>query len=365
MDALKPEPAPSLELKAIQRPEPGWISEVLGTTIRAMEVRALESGKGFQSTTWQLLLSCDPADSAPRSLVLKSETGNPEANAFTHLNRSFQREIGVYNHLVPRLKNHQPVIYGCSDSQPCWLLMEDLSHLRSGDQLRGMTQAETLASLRSMAVLHAEFWLDPQLAQHAWLPAHSFWFQRPQADLIEPFFESYEVRLGVTATKIMRAVLEQGDAIDTALSERPWTLVHGDLRADNLLFGGLDTAPTATIIDWSWACRSLASMDIAFLIGGSEPIRQRHGHLDELLSIWHGTLLNHGVHDYPLIDARRDLQLAALRCLTTAIAMYKFLLDSGVSVRTALFVDQAIQRHSAFVLELKAWEALPERVALS
>jgi hypothetical protein len=43
-----------------------------------------------------------------------------------------------------------------------------------------------------------------------------------------------------------------------------------------------------------------------------------------------------------LIDARGALQLAALSCLTTAIAMYKFLLDPEVSVRTALFADQAI-----------------------
>ena len=59
-------------------------------------------------------------------------------------------------------------------------------------------------------------------------------------------------------------------------------------------------------------------------------------------NIWHGALLAHGVHVYPLIDARGALQLAALSCLTTAIAMYKFLLDPEVSVRTALFADQAI-----------------------
>ncbi len=344
----------------IQLPELGWIAEVLGTTISAMEIRAMETGRGFQSTTWQLLLSCDPPGSAPESLVLKSETTNPDAHEFTRLNRSFQREVGVYNHLAPRLKNHQPIVYGCSANQPCWLLMEDLSHLRSGDQLLGLTHAETSAALQSMAALHAEFWLDPQLEQQSWLPAHSFWFQHPQADLVEPFFETYTVRLGEQATSIFRAVLEQGEAIDAALAERPWTLVHGDLRADNLLYGGSSQAPSATILDWSWACRSLATIDLAFLIGGSEPVMQRHGRLEELLTIWHDALLIHGVRDYPLADARHDLQLAALRCLTTSIAMVRFLLDPAVSVRTALFVDQAIQRHSALVQELEAWQALPE-----
>ncbi len=362
---MNPEPIPSPAAKTIQMPESGWIAEVLGTAINAMEIRAMESGRGFQSTTWQLLLSCDPPGSAPESVVLKSETTNPDAHEFTRLNCSFQREVGVYNHLIPRLKHHQPIVYGCSANQPCWLLMEDLSHLRSGDQLQGLSHAETVASLQSIAVLHAEFWLDPQLERQSWLPAHSFWFQHPQADLVEPFVETYSVRLGEQATTIVRAVLEQGEAIDAALAERPWTLVHGDLRADNLLFGGSAQAPSATILDWSWACRSLATIDLAFLIGGSEPVLQRHGRLDELLQLWHGTLLLRGVRDYPLADARRDLQLAALRCLTTSIAMYRFLLDPDVSVRTALFVDQAIQRHSALVLELEAWQALPDLEGLT
>jgi hypothetical protein len=105
-------------------------------------------------------------------------------------------------------------------------------------------------------------------------------------------------------------------------------------------------------------------MDLAFLIGGSEPVMQRHGRLDELLSTWHGALLERGVRDYPMAEARRDLQLAALRCLTTAIAIFRFMRDPTVSVRTALFVDQAIQRHSALVLELEAWQALPDPIAL-
>ena len=355
-------PAPAA--KTIKLPETAWIAEVLGTAISAMEVRVLDRSRGFQSTTWQLQLGCKPPGSGPESLVLKSETSDPDAHEFSRVNHSFQREVGVYQHLVPRLENHRPIVYGSSATQPCWLLMEDLSHLRPGDQIRGLTHPETLAALQRLAVIQAEFWLDPLLEQQAWLPAHSFWFQRPHGDLHQPFFDDYDVRLGEQASIIFRAVLEQGEAIDAAVAERPWSLVHGDLRADNLLFGGPAQAPGATILDWSWACRSLPSIDLAFLIGGSQPVMQRHGHLDELLNVWHGVLVNQGVRDYPLSEARRDLQLAALRCLTTAIAMYKFLLNPCLTVRTALCMDQAIQRHSALVLELDAWRALPDSKGL-
>jgi hypothetical protein len=194
--------------------------------------------------------------------------------------------------------------------------MEDLTHLRSGDQVIGLTTAETLATIQRMAAIHAEFWLDPGLQQHDWLPRHGFWFADPKAELVDDFFATYGVRFGPEVCKLYRAVLEQSQGIDQALNGSPWTLVHGDLRADNLLFGHTQENPDAVIIDWSWASRSMAAIDIAFLVGGSTPQSQRVGRHEELLLAWHQELLNRGVRDYPLSQARRDLQLAALRCIT-------------------------------------------------
>jgi thiamine kinase-like enzyme len=225
----------------------------------------------------------------------------------------------------------------------------------------GLTRQETRYTVKRMAVLHAEFWMDPHLEQQDWLPAHNFWFAQPDAELVEPFFQAYGVRLGESVSKICRAVLEQSEAINAAISERPWTLIHGDLRADNLLFGGTTESPAATILDWSWASRSMAAIDLAFLIGGSTPIPQRSGCLDELLTTWHEELLGQGVRDYSLADARRDLQLASLRALTTSVVVSSFDKKLDVNIRSSLLWDQAIQRHGAFVAELEAWQALPDR----
>ncbi len=344
----------------IKTPEPGWIGEVLGTIIQDMKIMPMGPARGFQSTTWKLQLTCDPPGSAPETVILKSETTNEEFNELTRLANSYVREVGVYKHLIPRIKNHQPVVYACDASQPCWLLIEDLTHLRAGDQVVGLTRQETSASIQRMAALHAEFWMDPHLEQQEWLPAHNFWFAQPDPELIEPFFQAYGVRLGESASKICRAVIEQGDAINGAIHARPWTLIHGDLRADNLLFGGTYESPAATILDWSWASRSLAVIDLAFLIGGSTPIPQRRGCLEELLATWHDALVSQGVRDYPLADARRDLQLASLRALTTSVVVSSFDKKLDINIRSSLLWDQAIQRHAAFAEELEAWQALPD-----
>ena len=63
---------------------------------------------------------------------------------------------------------------------------------------------------------------------------------------------------------LIRAAVARNDAIEAALRQRPWTLVHGDLRADNLLFGGPADDPVATILDWQTVTRSLAAIDVVF-----------------------------------------------------------------------------------------------------
>ena len=344
----------------VRLPEPGWIGEVLGTTVTSLEAKRLGEGKGLQSTAWRLELSCDPPGSGPSSVILKSETANQDFNEFSRLHNAFGREVGVYTHCTHRLNEHKPSIFGCQGSAPSCLLMEDLTHLNSGDQVIGLGYQQTLVTIEQMAAIHAEFWMDPGLEEHSWLPPHGFWFADPKAELLDDFFATYGVRFGPAACQLYRAVLEQNNAIDAALADRPWTLVHGDLRADNVLYGGTVEDPASVIIDWSWASRSMASIDIAFLIGGSTPHVQRLGRHEELLHVWHGGLEKGGVRDYSLADARRDLQLAALRCMTTGLAMHGFSMGPDTPVRVALFMDDAIQRHAAYAVEIEAWQALPD-----
>jgi len=353
-------PAEPVDPAIVKLPEPEWIGEALGTTITGLDAQLLGEARGFQSTTWRLTLHCDPPGSGPDSVILKSETSNEGQNAFSRLNNAFGREVGVYTHCTPRLENHRPVIHAFQESAPSWLLMEDLSHLRAGDQVIGLSDQDTLATIERMAAIHAEFWLDPQLEQHRWLPQKGFWFADPRPDLSDDFFATYGVRFGPEVCRLHSVVKEQSSAIDEALVQRPWTLVHGDLRADNVMFAKAPGDPAALILDWSWASRSLGAIDIAFLIGGSTPHVQRHGRHEDLLQAWHGTLLRRGVRDYPLAEARRDLQLAALRCMTAAIVMHSFSFNPDTPVRAALFMDDAIQRHAAYAFEIKAWEALPD-----
>jgi len=329
-----------------------------------MESRVIGDSRGFISTTWQLLIATDPPGLLPTSMVLKSESSNPVFQTLGRERRSFEREISFYRELAPLVEANMPRVYGMGTNEDPWLLMEDLTHLRPGDQVRGLSQSDVRSVVRRMAGIHARFWQDSSLERYPWLPAHRYWFSEPDRSLLKAFLQEYGLRIGDQMAALLPAVLEQLGDLDATIAGRPFTLVHGDLRADNLLFGGDESHPSATILDWQTASRSLGAIDLAYLIGGSEPPAERHGHLDELLYLWHGELCAHGVQGYSLRDARHDLQLAALRCLAAPLRLYATLHHPTTSVRSALFRDEAIERHISAAMELRAWEALPKPLVM-
>ena len=342
-----------------QEPDAEWVGEALGVRIEHLEATRLGVGRGFQSTAWKLAIMCE-GHSEEKTIILKSESTNADSNQFSRENNSFTREIGFYNHCAPKLTDTKPAIFASSNQLPAWLLMEDLSALRSGDQVIGLTLKDTVSAIKAAAKVHASFWMDEELPSHDWLPKHQFWFDSKQEEGIEDFFTTYGVRLGDKACDLLRAVLTQQEAIQAALDARPWSLIHGDLRADNLLFESDDSQDPCRLIDWSWTARSCPAIDIAFLIGGSTPTSQRDSHHEELLLVWHRELIKRGVRNYPLSMARLDLQLAALRTMTTGVVLHGFSKNPDTSKRAALFIDDAAQRHAAYAIEIKAWEALPD-----
>lgn len=102
--------------------------------------------------------------------------------------------------------------------------------------------------------------MDADLEQHNWIRPLQALVSITKAECYRRFFVAYGVRFGSAVTALYGAVLEQSDAINAVLSQRKWTLIHGDLRADNLLFDANSVAPKSVILDWSWAARVPVAM---------------------------------------------------------------------------------------------------------
>ena len=178
-----------------KEPNAEWISEALGARIKRLDAIRMGEGRGFQSTAWKLTLERD-GHNKTEAMILKSESTNADSNQFSRENNSFTREIGFYNHCAPKLTDTKPAIFASSNELPAWLLMEDLSALRSGDQVIGLTLKDTISAIQAAAKVHTSFWMDEELSSHDWLPKHQFWFDSKQEEGIEDFFTIYGVRLG-------------------------------------------------------------------------------------------------------------------------------------------------------------------------
>src|SRR5207253_5419777 len=123
--------------------------------------------------------------------------------------------------------------------------------------------------------------------------------------------------VGAAGRAVGERLLGGGAAwVEAEIERRPRTVVHSDLRADNLLFGTPGSDDAVLIVDWQIAIRSMGAFDVARLMGGSELPGERRGHQFEVLRAWHQALRESGVDDYAYDDAVRDFRLGALAALS-------------------------------------------------
>ena len=349
--------------------DPGWLewhlrdADRLGdATVLEVEAKPLGEAVGFLSRMARLepRYSGD-SKAAPSSLIIKLETNDPKLRGVADRLHAFRREIGFYRHMAPDAPTRLAKVYASGDKEgAAWLLFEDLARLTPGDQVRGLSNRQVEMALRHIAAVHAASWQDPRLEHYDWLPAHDFFFQEDFEKTWPVFRENYALRIGREGTALLERVLERQDLLEAKIAERPMTLVHGDLRADNLLLGEEGSDEEVLILDWQTATRSLAAIDVAQVVGGSEPPPERAGHTHGLFRAWHDTLRSHGVDTYSAEEALADLRLSLLSCMRIPLLAFKSLGGPDFEgARPAQLADALALRHTSAALELGAGAVLP------
>lgn len=341
-----------------------WLARQLGQAVDEFSLEPLGVAQGLVSRTVRLRPK-GPGEALPPSLILKIDTDDPVGRDLAQFMQAFRREGGFYLHCGGELARVTPRCFASGDGvgdDSRWLLLEDLSAMRVGNQVRGLSAAAISPVIDAIALMHARFWQAAELQAQGWLPAHDFWFKgTPEllATYHRPFLEDYALRVEPDALVVVEQMIQRSPLIDEAIAHRPWTLVHGDLRAENLLFAQNAEQREVALIDWGTCTRSLAAIDLAFLIGVSMPMPARRGRIPALLKRWHQGLVRHGVRDYSVEQAWSDLQLASLRCLSAVLLLHHWQLNPNVDAQVLLLEDEEIERYCALVVELRALEALP------
>ncbi|MFN0096765.1 MAG: phosphotransferase [Dehalococcoidia bacterium] len=321
---------------------------------------SLGEGFGLLGSLTRLTLTYDrPEPGAPVTLVAKfphiSEANRDIARQY----RIYEREFVFYREVAPAVDTELPrVLYQGLDASigDAVILLADLAPSRVGDQLVAPTRSEVIATVREIAKVHAAWWGrcdSPSLSRVPYLN-DALWLQVAQSMKI--FWPTFQRTFPDLLNDNLREI---GDrfapgiaALADRLSAAPATLVHGDLRLDNLFFPTRPEHPALVIADWQLTSRGQGIYDIAYFMSQSIEAEMRRVLERDVVRIYHEALSANGVTGYSLESAWEGYRRAVMWCM-----MYPVAAGGGIDLTNDRGVELAramARRSFAAIEELEA-----------
>lgn len=250
---------------------PAWLAEKLGRPADALRgFAATPVGTGQMCDSFRLTLDWADGIDAPASVVAKCPSHDEASRNIAALTGTYIKEVSWYRELAAGSGVAAPHCYHAeiaAGDVDFILILSDLAPARQGDQLAGVGLVGLLPCIDAAAGLHALLWNDPKLEALAWL-------SRDNGDLIRQLFPQFYLGFRERyAARLAPEVLDLGADIvarlDAYLTREPAarTIVHGDLRIDNILFA--PDGDRCWLVDWQTLGRGSGASDLAYLVGTS------------------------------------------------------------------------------------------------
>jgi hypothetical protein len=302
---------------------PDFLASALDPSGRARirRVTAAPVGNGKMSECVRLTLDWSPPDHGPASLVAKLASESPARRRLATAARAYEIEAGFYRDLSAALPIRTLACHYVQTAPGFCLLLEDLSDRPAGAPADACTPDQAAAALEELAGLHAAGgpWTK---ARPSWLREHS------AAEAVEHlaiacgprFLQRFAARLDDRVLGVVDRLLGGGGRFG-ADARTPVTLLHGDYRNDNLLFGDGDGARDGgvAVVDWQTAALGPAVSDASYFLLTSLTPADRHRHQEDLLAHYRdrakglGLVIDEG-------DCLRDDRDQSWRCLARTVA---------------------------------------------
>lgn len=366
-------------------------------SVEELSLRHLGTEAGFNGEVAILQLQySDPEIDAPKSMVLKIPTALKN-RILGQTMGLYEKEIRFYRDLQPSLNIRSPCHYYSAldiaddpdmvlermvglNKLPMWLiaaltkvvswligktprryvlLIEDMSGHRMGDQMDVCSNEDVRRILRTIASLHSQFWKSEQLSTMSWIApvtstskiVHMMFGQS-----IGKFRSANKDHLSGRQMQLIDWVAENGMALTDKLGAESGTLLHGDVRLDNVCFD--DASQEALLFDWQTMQRGPAGMDLAYFLSTAVPVEADETSINELIAFYHGELQAKGV-EISLARLRWQYELGMLAMVHRIVpTLYGDQMDLGSDRGTKLmqqWVDKILSKleHIKFETILK------------
>lgn len=309
---------------------PEWLTAALreSGTISAASVTALNSepvgaGVGLLGELARIELTYDrPETGAPASLVAKLPTQDAGGRGLATFMGFYENEARFYRELAAISPMRAPRAYHVSAdaaSDRYALLLEDLSGLRGGDQVAGMTVAEARIVLREFARFHAKWWDEVEASGLDWVPGidhHRMGvLAMGYSAAVGGFMERFGDRLSSAERSLAEGFGSQFQAVANLTNHGSVTICHGDARMDNIFFGSTDGGAPITLVDWQIIVQAPGTYDVGYMLSQSLDSADRKREEESLLREYHAELVANGVNAYPWERCWEDYRAIVLYCL--------------------------------------------------
>lgn len=321
-------------------------------------------GVGILGELARVTLQYDrPEPGAPKTLIAKIPTADPGGKGIAQMLGFYEKEARFYVDLCDSVGVRTARGYysaGDPEAVKYVILMEDLSAIPIGDQVKGATAEECHTLTTEVAKLHAKWWESPELDALDWVPAGNSDLIKlaavAYAQSLEPFLANFGDHLSAQEREMAVAYMHRMNPMQDEFASAPNTLCHGDLRLDNVFWGSSDGKAPVTLVDWQIAIKARGTYDVAYFMSQSVDPQVRASIEENVVRDYQKTLAENGVKGYSFDNAWDDYRVSVMFCFTypaTACGSIDLANDRGVQL-----VTKMLDRSLSAIRDLKAAEVL-------
>jgi hypothetical protein len=347
---------------------PAWITDGLhaagalraGSNVIGFDRQPVGEGVGMLGVIARLTLHLDHPDSdAPATVVVKCATPSMANREVAKAFRVYEREVRFFSELADRVQSGIPRCYAAEfndETHDFILVLDDVGHYRQGDQVAGCGLADAQAGVDAMAALHAAWWDAPKHPELAWVPAVNS--ELHLNGMTGGFDAGWDPFMAAFGSSVDLSIVAARDAyrgglpgLHDRMASGTQTLVHGDFRLDNLMFGdGQPGTEPMSLLDWQGMLTSKGPHDLGYFLTQNVTTDVRRAHERDLVARYHAALVAHGVTGYSADDAWADYELAALYLFEYAVVIGGTL--DPANARGSAFMTGLIARSSQTIVDL-------------